>query len=253
MEPSRLTIVLPPQMTSSAVTVTLDIRRGSRGRPKAPWQSVSDVVSFAYLVRISKKYEIETFKFLKCIHGAWIHGEAYCGCASVRRRQMTGDIATFLITRDREIIAQVRLNSRVLDYLVRPEVLNLRFEVYAAPKWKASQAVDLEIKDLNSETKRFNLNAKVTEKSSPQTILSRWGTTLLLSTATISDRSGTIKLPLWKDQAGMVSVGDRLRIENARLKRFRGELQVKLDRLAKLRIIESGQKKQQSTRRPNGT
>jgi len=51
----------------------------------------------------------------------------------------------------------------------------------------------------------------------------------------------------------MVSVGDRLRIENARLKRFRGELQVKLDRLAKLRIIENEQKKQQSTRRPNGT
>jgi replication factor A1 len=231
----------------------MDIRRGSRGRPKAPWQSVSDVISFAYLVRISKKYEIETFKFLKCIHGAWIHGEAYCGAASVKRRQMTSDIATFLITRDREIIAQVRLNSRVLDCLIRPEVLKLRFEGYPAPNWKASQAVDLEIKDLNSETRRFNLNAKVIEKSSPRTILTKWGDALQLSTATISDRSGTIKLPLWKDQVDMISVGDRLRIENARLKRFRGELQVKLDRLAKLRIIENEQRKQQATSRPNGT
>jgi len=235
------------------LTMTLDIRRGSRGRPRAPWQSVSDVVSFAYLVRISKKYEIETFKFLKCIHRAWITGEAYCGGASVRRREMTSDIATFLITRDREIIAQVRLNSRVLDYLVRPEVLKLRFEGYPAPKWKASQAVDLEINDLNSETKRFNLNATVIEKSTPRTILSKWGYALQLSTATISDQSGTIKLPLWQDQVGMVSVGDRLRIENARLKRFRGELQVKVDRLTKLRIIENEQNKQQSTRRPNGT
>jgi len=241
---------LPPQMATPLLTVTLDIRRGSRGRPKAPWQSVSDVVSFAYLVRISKKYEIETFKFLKCIHRAWINGDSFCDGASVRRRQMADDIATFLITRDREIIAQVRLNARVLDYLVRPEILKLRFEGYPAPN--SLQAEDLEIKDLNSETRRFNLNAKVTAKSPPQTILSRWGTTLLLSTATITDRSGTIKLPLWKDQVGMVSVGDRLRIENARLKRFRGELQVKLDRLAKLRIIENEQK-QQSTRRPNGT
>jgi replication factor A1 len=164
---------------------------------------------------------------------------------------MTGDIATFLITRDREIIAQVRLNSRILDYLAGPEALNLRFEGYPAPK--PLQAKDLEIKDLNSETRRFNLNAKVTEKSSPQTILSRWGTTLLLSTATIADRSGTIKLPLWKDQVDMISVGDRLRIENARLKKFRGELQVKLDRLARLRIIENEKKKQQATSRPNGT
>ena len=138
---------------------------------------------------------------------------------------------------------------------MRPEILNLRFEGYPTPKWKTSQAQaeDLEIKDLNSETKRFNLNAKVTEKSSPRTILSRWGTTLQLSTATITDRSGTIKLPLWNGQVDMISVGDRLRIENARLKRFRGELQVKLDRLAKLHVVENKQNKQQSTRRPNGT
>jgi len=239
-------------MTTPLLTATLDIRRGSRGRPKAPWQSVSDIVSFAYLVRISKKYELETFKFLKCIHRAWINGESFYDGTSVRRRQMADDIATFLITRDREIIAQVRLNSRVLDYLVRPEILKLRFESYPA-KWKTSQAEDLEIKDLNSETRRFNLNAKVTAKSPPQTILSRWGITLLLSTATITDRSGTIKLPLWKDQVGMVSVGDRLRIENARLKRFRGELQVKLDRLAKLHVVKNEQNKQQSSRRPNGT
>ena len=240
-------------MTTPLLTVTLDIRRGSRGRPKAPWQSVADVVSFAYLVRISKKYEIETFKFLKCIHRAWINGESFYDGTSVRRRQMADDIATFLITRDREIIAQVRLNSRVLDYLVRPEILNLRFEGYPASKLKALQPEDLEIKDLNSETRRFNLNAKVIEKSSPRTILTKWGDALQLSTATISDRSGTIKLPLWKDQVDLISTGDQLRIENARLKRFRGELQVKLDRLAKLRIIENEQKKHESTRRPNGT
>ena len=239
-------------MTTPLLTVTLDIRRGSRGRPKAPWQSVADVVSFAYLVRISKKYEIETIKFLKCIHRAWINGESLYDDTSVKRRQMADDIATFLITRDREIIAQVRLNSRVLDHLVRPEILNLRFEGYPAPKL-SSQPVDLEIKDLNSGTRRFNLNVKVIEKSSPRTILTKWGHALQLSTATISDRSGTIKLPLWSDQVDMISVGDVLRIENARLKRFRGELQVKLDRLAKLRIIENEQNKQQSNRRPNGT
>ena len=136
---------------------------------------------------------------------------------------------------------------------VTHNTLNLRFEGYPTSKLKASEAEGLEIKDLNSETRRFNLNAKVTEKSPPRTILSRWGTTLLLSTATITDGSGTIKLPLWKDQVDMISVGDQLRIENARLKRFRGELQVKLDRLAKLRIIENEQDKQQATSRPNGT
>jgi replication factor A1 len=211
---------------------------------------VSDVASFAYLVRISKKYEIETFKFLKCIHSAWVKGNSFCEDVSVRRRQMTEDVATFLITRDHKIIAQVRLTSPVLSYLVKPDIRNLRFEDSSA-KWESSHAEDLEIKDLSSETRRFNLNAKVTEKSSPRTILSRWGNTLLLSTATITDRSGAIKLPLWKDQISMISVGDRIHIENARLKRFRGELQVRVDRLARLLarlfVVQNQQNKKQPT------
>ena len=160
-------------MAIALQTVTLDFRRGARGRPRAPWRCVSDVASFTYLVRLSNKHEIEPFRFLKCIHSAWVKGNSFCDGLSVKRRQMTEDIATFLITRDREIIAQVRLNTRVLGYLVKPEIRNLRFEDSSATKWKSSQAEDLEIKDLKSETKRFNLNAKVTEKSSPRTILSR--------------------------------------------------------------------------------
>jgi len=237
-------------MSNALQTVTLDIqRRGARGRPKAPWRSMPDVSSFAYLVRISKKYEIDTFKFLKCIHRAWVTGNSFCDGVSVRRRQMTEEIATFLITRDHKIIAQVRLTSRVLGYLVKPEIRNLRFEDSSATKWQSSQAEDLEIKDLSSETKRFNLDAKVTEKSSPRTLLSRWGNTLLLSTATIMDRSGTIKLPLWKDQVGRISVGDRIHIENARLERFRGELQVRVDRLTRLSVIENQQNRKQLTRK----
>jgi replication factor A1 len=160
---------------------------------------------------------------------------------------MSEDIATFLITRDQRIVAQVRLTSRVLDYLVKPEILNLRFEGYIPPKSTASQAEDLEIKELTSETKRFNLNAKVTEKTPPRTIMSTWGQTLLLSTATITDGTGTIKLPLWKEQISMISVGDRIHIENARLKMFRGEFQVKVDRSAKLSVIENQRNKKQLT------
>jgi replication factor A1 len=233
-------------MAAVLQTVTLDIRRGARGRPKAPWQSVSELVSFVYLVRISKKYEIDTFKFLKRIHSAWINGEASYHGISIKRRQTTEDIATFLITRDQRVIAQVRLTSTVLDYLVRPEVLNLRFEGYTSPKTKTARAEDLTIRELNSETKRFNLDVKVTEKSPPRTVVSKWGTPLLLSTATIMDHSGTIKLPLWKDQIRMISVGDLLRIENARVKRFRGELQVRVDKSARFWVIENQQNVKQS-------
>jgi len=228
-------------------TLSLNVRRGVRGRRKAPWQSASELVSFVYLVRISKKYEIDTFKFLRRIHSAWIKGEASYDDMFIVRRQMSENIATFLITRDQRVVAQVKLTPKVLDYLVKPEILNLRFEGYIPPKSIASQVEDLEIKELNSDTKRFNLDAKVTEKTPPRAIMSTWGQSLLLSTATITDGTGTIKLPLWKEQTSMISVGDRIHIENARLKIFRGELQVKVDRSAKLSVIENQRNKKQLT------
>jgi hypothetical protein len=207
---------------------------------------VVDEVSFVYLVRLSKKYEIDTFKFLRRIHSASVKGEASCDGVSIKRRQMTEDVVTLLITRNQRVIAQVRLTSTVLDYLVRPEVLNLQFEGYIPPKTRTAQAEDLTIRELNSETKRFNLDAKVTEKSPPRTVLSKWGTPLLVSMVTIMDHSGTIKLPLWKDQISTISVGDLLRIENARVKRFRGELQVRVDKSARLWVIENQQNRKQS-------
>jgi replication factor A1 len=104
-------------------------------------------------------------------------------------------------------------------------------------KRNTSESENVEIKDLNSATKHFNLNVKVTEKSTPRIVPSMYGKRLL-STATISDRSGTIKLPLWNDQIDMASVGDRLHITNARLKRFRGELQVRIGKSTKVCRIE---------------
>jgi hypothetical protein len=54
-------------------------------------------------------------------------------------------------------------------------------------------------------------------------------------------------LPLWRDQINRISVGDRIHIENARLKRFRGEFQISVDRLARLSVIENQQNKKQLT------
>jgi replication factor A1 len=224
-------------MAISLRTATMDIVRGTRGRPSAPWHSIFDVVSLTYLVRVSKKYEIETSKLLECVHGAWLQGESSFGDISIRRRQMIGDDGIFLITQNGKILTQLRLTSKLLEYLGKIDISNLQFEDYPLTKRNRLEPEDLEIKDLSSDIKRFNLEAKVTEKSTPKIIFSRLGKELLLSTVTIKDGSGTIKLPLWNDQIDMISVGDRVHIENARLKRFRGELQVRVGKFTKLQVI----------------
>jgi ssDNA-binding replication factor A large subunit len=45
-------------------------------------------------------------------------------------------------------------------------------------------------------------------------------------------------LPLWDAQIDSVSVGDMIRIENGRVKRFRGALQVSIGKKSKLNVIE---------------
>ena len=212
---------------------TLDILRGGRGRPGRPWHSVSDMVSFAYLVRISKKYEIEVTKLFECIQIAKTKGEAVFDDLSIKRRQMTLEDGIFLITQNENVVAQVKLTTKLLNYLARTDLRDIRFDDYVVTKQNTSESENVEIKDLNSVTKHFNLNVKVTEKSTPRIVPSMYGKRLL-STATISDRSGTIKLPLWNDQIDMASVGDSLHITNARLKRFRGELQVRIGKSTKV-------------------
>ena len=212
------------------------IRRDSKGRYQAPWRSMSDLASFCYLVRLSRKYEINALSLLKCLHRAWIKGKSSYRGIAIKRRLLLEDAGIFQVNQDRKIIGQFRLTKPILDYLASPDLINFKFEDYERSETRPPPK-NLKIKELNSETRsRFNVAAKVIEKSPTRMVTSQWGTTSMLSTATITDGTGTIKLPLWRDKINIVSVGDSIHIENARLRRFRDELQIKVDRFAKLWI-----------------
>jgi replication factor A1 len=98
----------------------------------------------------------------------------------------------------------------------------------------------MQIKDVSLGVRRVNLKAKVVEKSIARTVFSRYGNNPLgLSTSTISDGTGSIKLPLWNAQINMVSIGDTVQIENGRVRAFRGELQVSVGKAGKLTVVEN--------------
>ena len=226
-------------MQVSLRTVTLEMLRRNRGRPRSPWHSLADMVSVAYLARISGKYGMDMSKFFQCIDNAWMRGESSFDDVLIKRRLAVEDGYVFLITKNRRFIAQLKLTRNVREYLLKVDIASFLLEnPYVAEQAKLRSG-DLRIRDLSSNIKSFNLRAKVTEKSTPRTVFSRFGEALLLSTATISDESGTIRLPLWNDQIDTVSVGDLLHIENAHLKRFRGELQVTVGKFSELRVIKN--------------
>jgi replication factor A1 len=57
-----------------------------------------------------------------------------------------------------------------------------------------------------------------------------------VANALVSDETGKIKLCLWNEQIGTVSVGDTVEIENASVSTFKGERQLRIGRKGVLRI-----------------
>jgi len=96
----------------------------------------------------------------------------------------------------------------------------------------------LNIKELKNGMKRVSVEAKVTEKSEPREVLSRFkDETYRVATAMIADETGTIKLTLWNDQINQVNVNDTIKVENGYVTSFKGEIQLNIGRYGTL-IVE---------------
>jgi len=97
----------------------------------------------------------------------------------------------------------------------------------------------MQIKNIDDGVKWVNLKVGVVEKSIPRNVFTSYGDRIAVSTATISDNTRSIRLPLWNAQVDMVSIGDTVQIENGRVRTFRGELQVSVGRNSKLQVVEN--------------
>jgi len=192
-----------------------------------------------YLVKVSRKHNISSSSFLKSFLDAWNNGIGKCGGISVKCREKREDYGIFLITKDRVVLGQLRLDKLMLrnlsdvDLPVNESRPPTHLRVNTISKGK------MRIKDLVAGTRGVNLVAKVVEKSAPKTVFSRFGSILLVSNITVSDATGSIKVSLWNDQIGTISVGDKVRIENGVVKMFKGEMLLGVSRkFGKLSVLK---------------
>jgi replication factor A1 len=96
----------------------------------------------------------------------------------------------------------------------------------------------LKIKDLQNGMKRVSIEAKVTEKSDPREVTSRYkDQTLKVADTIIADETGQIKLTLWNEQIDQVNVNDAIKVENGYVTSFRGEIQLNVGKYGKL-VVE---------------
>jgi len=211
-----------------------------RGRPGGQRQPIAEMSRLLYLIRVSKKYDLETDKFLACFLDAWTHGKSSYKGISIHCRLKAQTNGVFLVTQGQKVIAQLSLSEVTLKHL--PEVDLKRYpwnKPLSVSKAQKLRPVDMQIKDVDASVKWVNLKGKIVGKSTTRTVFSKFGNPLGVSTATISDKTGSIKLPLWNTQINMVSIGDTVQIENGRVRQYRGELQVSVGKSGKLIVIRN--------------
>jgi replication factor A1 len=175
-----------------------------------------------------------------CFPHAWTHEKSSHNGMSIQLRQKTKDNCVFLVTQDQKVIAQLQLSQKLLKYLPEVDPASFPFiEFTPASRMETLERSDLQIKDIDARVRCVNLRVKVVGKSIPMYVCSRFGDALTLSTATISDATGSMKMPLWNAEIDRVSIGDTVQIENGRVRTFRGELQVSLGRKGRLEVVEN--------------
>ncbi len=211
-----------------------------RGRPNGRRQAMPEMTRLWYLIWISKKYELETHKFFESFQDAWAHEKSSYKGISIQCRQKTENDGVFLVTQDQKVITQLRLTKATLEHLLEVDLEKIPWnKTGLTRKIEKLKPIDMKIKDITSKIKWVNLKAKVVKKPIATIVYSRFGNNPLgLSTSTISDKTGSIKMPLWNNQINMVSIGDTIQIDNGRVKTFRGELQVSVGKSGKMKVIK---------------
>jgi replication factor A1 len=182
-----------------------------------------------YLAFLSIKYEVEPDRFFNALILAEENEKSRCGNLSIECRGKTQDKAVFLILKESKVVAQFPIlrdflleqDNPIRNYM-KTDMVNRHLTK------KNAKSRFLSIKDLRAGMRQVNLKAKVLEIPSPKSVFTRFGNYASVVNVLIADDTGTIKLCLWNEQIGSISIGDIIQIRNARMSMFRGEKQLNI-------------------------
>jgi len=94
----------------------------------------------------------------------------------------------------------------------------------------------MKITDLKVGEGNADIEADVIEMTEPRTF-DKFGRILTVSTATLKDESGTVKMSLWNQDIEKVKVGSRIKVTNGFVKEFQGEKQLTAGKLGKIEVL----------------
>jgi hypothetical protein len=182
-----------------------------------------------YLAFLCAKYDVDSDRLFFALLSAGENVKTECGELSIECRDKKKGRVIFLITKDSEVVAQLAASEEFLTLKGNPIRDHMETDMVRKQIAKKTKSpTSCSIGDLKVGMNHINLEAKVVEITKPRLVSTRYGNCASLAKAVIKDESGKIKFALWNDQIDAVSPGDTVKIENARISAFRGEMQLSL-------------------------
>ena len=201
---------------------------------------------FIYLLQITQKYNLKPNLLRASILAARNRGNSRCGKVSIQMRRHGAVSSTYMFSVEGEWLAQADISNDSVEMLRNPPNQFLPY-IDLIQEREDSNKLDAKgersISDLSLGLKGVCFKAVVVKKSDVRAVTSRDGIPLLVCSLTLSDGTGEIPLALWNSQIGTISEGDRVEVRNARVRSFRGQIQLSLRRrTGSLTVLETAKK-----------
>ena len=197
-----------------------------------------------YLAFLTVKYDIHPDVLFCALLSAGEIGKATCGSLSIECRGKIDNKIYYLIKEGSEVVAQFPISEELLAKQRNP-IRNF-METDMVQSYKPDETEKpfySQIEDLKVGRTHVNLKAEVLDVSKPQYVNTQYGNRILLAKALLKDKTGEIKLCLWREQVESVSSGNKVEVQNASVTKFRGKKQLTLGNKGTIKIIENADAK----------
>lgn len=186
-----------------------------------------------YLLQLARKHNLTSSVFHDSLLVARRRGKARCDELQIEVRSRGDDSSTYMFSVKGKPFAQAMIQNHSIRSLKRlPDEYAKFLEADEERRDSGHQGMPFknEIGKMRYGQDGLSFKAHVVKKSEVRAVTTREGTPLLVCSVTLSDGTGQIPLAVWNSQISTISEGDLVQVENARVRSFRGEIQLSLNR-----------------------
>ena len=205
-----------------------------RGRHRS--KSNSHYGCLKSIVKIASRHDVDPGQLVDALVDAWESTVSHCGSLQIALRAVNQESATFLITKEENVVWQSKVN---LEGLRNPEVLKHHIQDIPVPRSSERERYQKvqQVGNLRFGMKGIDVTAKIIDVPPITPVVSRWGSECYVSNVKIADDTGSIRLSLWNGQVDKVRAGDEVELKNCYVSQFAGHPQLRLKRKSTMAVI----------------